>query len=144
MLASSGKQRWVHWRWACPKFLRQTFQEWAVHSLASCAWAKDYYQQQRAKGKPGNTVVRALAYKWIRILFRCWKDRTPYCESTYLETLERRRRFAPKASPVLLTITSFSRWNESRQAAFGMNMLTVALEAAVTAVRMGHPFLETL
>ena len=26
---SSGKQKWVHWRWACPKFLRQTFHEWA-------------------------------------------------------------------------------------------------------------------
>ena len=46
--------------------------------------------------------------------------------------------------PVLLTITSFSGWDESRQAAFGMNMLTVALEAAVRAVRMGHPFLVTL
>jgi transposase len=102
VLASSGKQSWVHWRWACPKFLRQTFQEWAVHSLASCAWAKDYYQQQRAKGKPGNTVVRALAYKWIRILFRCWKDRTPYCESTYLQGLERRQRFTRKGSPVKL------------------------------------------
>ena len=40
VLASSGKQNWVHWRWACPKFLRQTFQEWAVHSLASCAWGE--------------------------------------------------------------------------------------------------------
>src|SRR5260370_42074920 len=29
VLASSGKQYWVHWRWACPKFLRQTFHEWA-------------------------------------------------------------------------------------------------------------------
>jgi transposase len=25
VLATSGKQHWVHWRWACPKFLRQTF-----------------------------------------------------------------------------------------------------------------------
>src|SRR5215471_19312491 len=25
VVATSGKQRWVHWRWACPKFLRQTF-----------------------------------------------------------------------------------------------------------------------
>src|SRR3954449_5392854 len=34
VLASSGKQHWVHWRWACPKFLRQTFQEWAsIRSL---------------------------------------------------------------------------------------------------------------
>ena len=100
VLASSGKQSWVHWRWACPKFLRQTFQEWAVHSLASCAWAKDYYQQQRAKGKPGNTAVRALAYKWIRILFRCWKDRTPYCESTYLQGLERCQSLARKGALV--------------------------------------------
>src|SRR4051794_5862234 len=29
-----------------------------------------------------NTVIRALAFKWIRILFRCWKDHEPYCEST--------------------------------------------------------------
>ena len=26
---SSGKSRWVHWRWACSKFVRQTFHEWA-------------------------------------------------------------------------------------------------------------------
>src|SRR5262245_5449746 len=29
VVVTSGKQRWVHWRWACPKFLRQTFHEWA-------------------------------------------------------------------------------------------------------------------
>jgi Transposase IS116/IS110/IS902 family len=52
VLASSGKQCWVHWRWACPKFLRQTFHEWATHTIVSSAWAKAYYEQQRAKGKP--------------------------------------------------------------------------------------------
>src|SRR6202165_1474835 len=70
VLASSGKQHWVHWRWACPKFVRQTFHEWAAHSIGSSAWAKAYYEQQRANGKPRNTVVRALAFKWIRILQR--------------------------------------------------------------------------
>ena len=35
VLASSGKQAWVHWRWACPKFLRQTFHEWPAHSIGS-------------------------------------------------------------------------------------------------------------
>jgi transposase len=34
VVASSGKQRWVHWRWCCPKFVRQTFHEWALHSIA--------------------------------------------------------------------------------------------------------------
>jgi hypothetical protein len=83
VLASSGKQCWVHWRWACPKFLRQTFHEWATHTIGSSAWAKSYYEQQRAKGKSRNTVVRAPAFKWIRILFRCWKDRKPYSEEVY-------------------------------------------------------------
>src|SRR5437868_12723436 len=44
VLASSGKQHWVHWRWACPKFLRQTFHEWAAHSIGSSDWAKAYYE----------------------------------------------------------------------------------------------------
>ncbi len=35
----SGKKRWVHWRWSCPIFLRQTFK-----------------------------AIRALAYKWGRVL----------------------------------------------------------------------------
>ncbi|MBF2020017.1 MAG: IS110 family transposase [Hydrococcus sp. C42_A2020_068] len=29
---SSGKKNWVHWRWSCPIFLRQTFVEWANQS----------------------------------------------------------------------------------------------------------------
>ena len=35
-------------------------------------------------------TVRALAYKWIRIVFRCWKTNTPYNESVYLKALKRR------------------------------------------------------
>jgi transposase len=90
VLASSGKQSWVHWRWACPKFLRQTFHEWAAHSIGSSTWAREYYNQQRAKGKSRNTAVRALAFKWIRILFRCWKDRKLYQEDLYQQALVKR------------------------------------------------------
>jgi transposase len=89
VLVSSGRQAWVHWRWGCPQFVRQTFHEWAVHSIRSSPWAKAYYQQQRAKGKSRNTAVRALAFKWIRIVFRCWKDRTLYREETYQQGLAR-------------------------------------------------------
>ena len=111
VLASSGKQHWVHWRWACPKFLRQTFHEWALHSLPYSAWAKAYYDQQRGKGKPRNTVLRALAFKWIRILFRCWKDRKPYCEEIYRQALHRRKQMTT-SSPVQLqwkTCAGFSK-----------------------------------
>ena len=88
---SSGKQKWVHWRWACPKFLRQTFHEWAACSIAHCEWAKAYYQQQKARGKNHHVAVRALAFKWMRILYRCWKDRQPYREEIYLASLAKRR-----------------------------------------------------
>ena len=91
----SGKKEWIHWRYSCTKFLRQTFVEWAGQSVRYSFWAKAYYRQQEAKGKPHNTIIRALAFKWIRILFRCWKTKTAYDESTYLEALKR------KGSPLL-------------------------------------------
>ena len=92
VVASSGKQRWVHWRWSCPKFLRQTFHEWALHSVAYSEWARRYYEEQRAKGKRRHTAIRTLAFKWIRILFRCWKDHKPYDERTYQQALAVRRK----------------------------------------------------
>jgi hypothetical protein len=100
VLASSGKQSWVHWRWACPRFVRQTFHEWAAHSIGSSAWAKAYYEQQRAKGKPRNTVIRALAFKWIRILFRCWKDPQRYREDLYQRSFAQRTQLVGESSPV--------------------------------------------
>src|SRR5712671_5600852 len=86
----SGKKSWVHWRLQCPTFLRQTFVEWAAESTRHSFWAQVYSQQQRDKGKAPQAAVRALAFKWIRILFRCWQDHTPYDESVYLQSLHRR------------------------------------------------------
>jgi transposase len=86
----SGNTSWVHWRLQCPTFLRQTFVEWAPESIRHSFWARAYYQQQRNKGTSHQAAVRALAFKWIRILFRCWQNRTPYDESVYLNALQRR------------------------------------------------------
>jgi transposase len=85
----SGNKSWVHWRWQCPKFLRQTFVEWAALSIPHCYWAKAYYDQQRQRGASHQAAVRALAFKWIRIVYRCWQNRTPYNEATYLTALKR-------------------------------------------------------
>ena len=91
MKESSGKTSWVHFRRACPVFLRQTFHEFALHSIRQSEWAKAYYQHQREdKNKTHQAAVRSLAYKWIRIIFRCWKDSKPYEEKVYLQSLRRR------------------------------------------------------
>ena len=34
--------------------------------------------------------MRALAYKWHRILWRCWQDRTPYNDPHYEAVLRKR------------------------------------------------------
>src|SRR5215469_12231181 len=96
----SGKRKWVHFRWACPKFLRQSFHEWAGHSIMQSAWARAYYQQQRDRGSDHHAAVRALAFKWIRIVFRCWKDRVAYDENKYLAALT--KRGSPLSKVVLL------------------------------------------
>ena len=87
----SGKKSWVHWRWQCPTFLRQTFVEWAGQTINKSFWAGAYYYQQRAKGSTYQAAVRALAFKWIRILYCCWKNRTPYDETRYLNALKTRQ-----------------------------------------------------
>jgi hypothetical protein len=87
---ASGKTQTIHFRRACPKFLRQTFHEYALHSLQKSEWARAYYQLQRDRHKSHHAAVRALAYKWIRIIFRCWKDGKPYDEATYLQSQRRR------------------------------------------------------
>jgi transposase len=83
----SGKHMWIHWRFACPKFLRQTFHELAGQSIRFCAWARAYYDRRRNKGMRHHAAIRALAYKWIRVIFRCWQNRTPYSEETYVRAL---------------------------------------------------------
>uniref|UniRef100_Q025Y1 Transposase IS116/IS110/IS902 family protein n=1 Tax=Solibacter usitatus (strain Ellin6076) TaxID=234267 RepID=Q025Y1_SOLUE len=86
---SSGNSRWVHWRWQCSKFIRQTFHEWGACTVRKEGRARDHYERQRAKGKSHHAAVRSVAFKWIRILYRCWRDRVPYSEQRYLEALAR-------------------------------------------------------
>lgn len=91
----SGKSYWVHRRLARPRFVMQTHVEFAAQSIAYSQWASAYYQLQRNNGSGHYAAVRALAYKWDRVIFRCWKDRKPYDEAKYLKVLQRRN------SPVL-------------------------------------------
>jgi len=84
---ASGRSEWIHMRWACPKFLRQTFHEWAGHSIPHSEWASAYYHQQLEKGNGHHAAVRSLAAKWIRIVYRCWVNHTPYDEQIYLKSL---------------------------------------------------------
>jgi transposase len=87
---ASGKSTTVQLRWACPKFLRQSFHEFGAASIRVCPWAKACYEAQRARGKGYHAAVRAVAFKWMRILFACWKQRVAYTQELYLQALQTR------------------------------------------------------
>ena len=61
-----------------------------AQSILKSDWARAYYDQQRQRGNSHHAALRALAFKWIRIIFRCWKDRTPYDEAKYCQSLQLR------------------------------------------------------
>ena len=96
----SGRSKVVRRRWACNRFLLQTYHEYAAHSLQHSVWAKAYYDMKRHKGYSHQTAVRALAFKWIRIIVRCWKSRTKYNELIYTSSLLKRN------SPILKFVPS--------------------------------------
>ena len=79
-----GNSKVVCFRWARPRFLHQTWTEFAHHSIKTCSWAGAYYHARKAKGHGDGAILRALAFKWIRIVARLWKDQAPYNEAFYL------------------------------------------------------------
>ena len=91
----SGKSCWVHRRLACSNFVRQTFHEFAAQSIRYSTWARAYYDQMRGRGLRHPAAVRTLAFKWIRIIYRCWRDHKPYDEHIHLKSLR------AKQSPLL-------------------------------------------
>ncbi len=96
----SGRHWWVHARWGYPTFLHQTFHEFAQASLPHSTWARAFYHEQRDRGAGHHAAIRALAFRWIRILFRLWKTGEEYDEQRYIEVLKR------KQSPIVRRIAA--------------------------------------
>lgn len=87
----SGRQKHVHWRWSAPVFARQSLVEWAGQSIKWCPWAKAYYLQQKGRKNRHSAILRSLAFKWLRILWRCWRDSKTYDDALYLAHLRERK-----------------------------------------------------
>lgn len=95
----SGKtQSWVHVRWSCPKFMRQSWHEFANCSLKFSTWARACYHELRTR-MDHHEAIGKLAYKWQRIVGRMGQDRQPYDEARYLGSLQKHglKIYAPLA-----------------------------------------------
>lgn len=86
----SGQRRRVRWRWHASTFQRQTLVEWAGLTVRDCHWAKQFYERQISRGKKRQTILRALAFKWVRIIWQCLQRGEYYDEQRYLEQLARK------------------------------------------------------
>lgn len=102
----SGGKCHIHRRYLCPKFHRQSFHEYAAQSILWSRWAAAYYLQQRTKGAAHHTAVRALAYKWQRVIWRLWQSRQRYDERIYEAALRRSR------SPLVAQFRRYERCSE--------------------------------
>ena len=74
----SGKHRAVHFRWACNKRFRKAMTTFADNSRHASPWAAKIYSDARASGKDHPHAVRVLARAWIRVIWPCWLNHTPY------------------------------------------------------------------
>jgi transposase len=75
---ASGKMTSVGFRWACDKKLRNAIIDFADDSRHASPWAAHIYNQAINRGKRHPHAVRILARAWIRVIWRCWQDRTAY------------------------------------------------------------------
>jgi transposase len=74
----SGKLRVATFRRACDKRLRDAMATLADSTRHWHPWAREVYARARARGQDHPHAIRTLGRAWIRVLWRCWRDRVPY------------------------------------------------------------------
>jgi transposase len=74
----SGKLRVATFRRACDKRLRAAVATLADSTRHWHPWAREVYRRARDRGQDHPHAIRTLGRAWIRILWRCWRDRVPY------------------------------------------------------------------
>jgi transposase len=74
----SGKLRVATFRRACDKRLRAAVARLADSTRHWHPWAREVYARARARGQDHPHAIRTLGRAWIRVLWRCWRDRVPY------------------------------------------------------------------
>ena len=70
-------------RLACNRYLADAVHKWAFASLRRSAWARQFYDAQRARGKSHHAALRALGNRWLEVLWHCLTHQVPYDEATH-------------------------------------------------------------
>lgn len=91
----SNRQRRIYFRIGCCKSFRNATQQFARLSARGkygSSWANGYLSDQLARGHSVSRGTRALANRWLAIIFRLWQDRVAYDERIHLRNRAQRGR----------------------------------------------------
>lgn len=96
----SGRRLAVVFRRACRKRLRDVLQQFARQSIVNDGWAKAYYLSQRSRGHSLSRAIRALANRWLAIIWCLWHQGSTYDESYHQANIDLRRSMTLTGSVV--------------------------------------------
>ena len=71
-------------RLAHNRYLGAAAHQWAFCSLRRSAWAREFYDAKIAKGKSHHSALRALANRWIELLWHCLTRGVRYDENIHI------------------------------------------------------------
>lgn len=91
----SGKSRSVEFRTACSHKMRKALDDLARQSVKKSAWAREYYDSQITRGHGSARAYRALANRWLSIIWKLWQTNTPYDEATHISNRTRKAQPRP-------------------------------------------------
>jgi transposase len=86
----SGKQHSVEFRAACCHPLRSAMDDFARLSVKKSGWASAYYREQRGRGRKSARAYRALANRWLNIIWKLWQTGEVYDENIHVANRSRR------------------------------------------------------
>ena len=94
----SGKGRAVNFRWAVDTQARQALSTFADNSRHSSPWAAKLYADARRRGKRHPHAVRILMRAWLRVMWACWHDGTPYDPARNKAEVRRAKELSEKSA----------------------------------------------
>lgn len=65
-------------------YLGTAVHQWAFCSLSRSRWAREFYDTKIAAGKSHHSALRALANRWLEILWHCLVKTIRYDETTHI------------------------------------------------------------
>ena len=89
MTAQSGRSKNIRIRHQCQKDFRNALHLWTFQTTKYSEWARAFYAHARKAGQGHALALRNLGRKWLRILYRMWRERKLYEEGRYLAALIR-------------------------------------------------------